>query len=182
MFENEIHLAHSLEQLLATLTMDMSYISTLTKGYSVRVLKINARRMFSAERFGGHEQALQAALEYRNSLYLDYGIKPIVPGEHRPRVNSRIENGKLSGISLEVDGGSAYFIAKYHEEGEHHRRRFSIRRLGYEDAFRAACSFKIANAKWDIDAQEISLMRPTLDQYLKMFKMTNDVPAPHVKK
>lgn len=160
--------------------MDMSYIATLVKGYNVRIIKINARRMFSFNHYGGKEQALRAALKYRDSLYQDYGIKPIIPGKHRPRVNSRIDNGKLSGVALEVDRESAYFIAKYYEDGQHRRRRFSIRKLGYEAAYRAACKLRIEKSQWDIEVAEVELMRPTLDQFIQLFNMANDVPVPHV--
>jgi hypothetical protein len=161
--------------------MDMSYIATLRNGYNVRIAKIKVRRMFSFNHYGGKDEALRAALSYRDGLYREYGIKPIVPGVHRPKFNSRIENGALSGVALEVDGNLAYFITKYHENGVHRRERFSIRKLGYVEAFRSACKLRIEKADWAMNANEIEVMRPTLDQYLKVFKMANDVPAPCVQ-
>jgi hypothetical protein len=160
--------------------MDMSYIATLVNGYNVKVAKINARRMFSFSHYGSQEKALLAAREYRDSLYRDFDIQPIVPGAYRPRFRSRNENGAVSGIALEIDGNSVYFVVKFFEDGFHQRRRFSVRKLGYVPAFRAACKLRIEKACWNMSVEEFDIMRPTLEQYIKICKISKDIPAPHM--
>lgn len=158
--------------------MDMSYIATLADGYNVKVAKIKARRSFSFNHYGGQAMAFLAALDYRDSLYRDYDIKPIVPGERRLRINSRSDNGVLSGVSLSLEGRYAYFAVKYYDGDTVSRQRFSIRKLGYKGAFIAACKLRIETGDLGINPEDLDVQRPTLDQYTKIFKMAPDVPLP----
>jgi hypothetical protein len=158
--------------------MDMSYIATLADGYNVKVAKIEARRSFSFNHYGGQALAFLAALDYRDSLYRDYDIQPIIPGERRLRINSRSDNGVLSGVSLSVEGLHVYFVVKYYDGDTVNRKRFSIRKLGYKGAFMSACKLRIDTGDLGISLEDLEVQITTLDQYIKIFKMAPDVPLP----
>ena len=161
------------------LKCDMSYISTLDIGFQVRIVRFNARRIFSKNQYG-EQGALLAALDYRDSLYRKHGIGPRHPDKPNVRIKSRRPNGTLSGVSLSIEGNFVYFVARIHDGEGWRKVRFSLKDFGYEGAFRAAVRFRLKNNDVNLDPASIELYRPTHDEYRKLIQLIKNVPAPSV--
>ena len=156
---------------------DMSYIITLELGYSVRMVRFCVRREFSNNQYG-KRGALFAALAYRDSLYKEHGIGPRHKDKPNLRIKSRQPHGSLSGVSLSIEGTSAYFVARTYDGKDWRKVRFSLRDLGYVEAFRAAVRFRLRNSGLNIDPASIELQLPTQEQYRKLLQIITDLPAP----
>lgn len=159
-----------------TQKVDMSFISCTKKSYSVKVARLGVRKDFY-KNLMGTEEALSAALAFRDSLYMDFGISSLEKGPQL-KVKSRKENGVISGVNLEIDGNYAYFICSSYAGDNRVKIRFSIRALGYSEAFYSAVKRRIEDGNLSIDPSSIPLQRPTIDQFLVLVRMAKDVPVP----
>ena len=93
---------------------------------------------------------------------------------------SRSIGGSLSGVSLYIEGKVAYFVVKYYENDRWAKKRYSIKKLGYRKAFVEAAKFRILNTPSEISLVDVPIHRPTLEQYLVLMHMVDDVPIPIV--
>lgn len=157
--------------------LDMSYISTLTKGYSVKIVRFGVRKVFYSHLLG-KQQALEAAIAYRDQMYLLHGIGPRSTTKPNVRIKSRRANGTLSGVSLGIESPYAYFVTRVHTGVKWEKYRFSIDVYGYEKAYRLAVLKRITTTELSIDPESISLYRPMMDEYIELVKYFNDIPSP----
>lgn len=157
--------------------LDMSYISNTKTGYCVRIVRFGVRRDFSKNWYG-EQGALRESLAYRDSLYREHGIGPRHSDKPNPRIKSRRPNGTLSGVSLSIEGASVYFVARTHDGVEWRKTRFSIRDLGYVEAFRAAVRFRLKSSGINLDPESVELYRPSEAEYLKLIQLIKDSPKP----
>jgi hypothetical protein len=158
---------------------DMSYISTLTLGYQVRMVRFGARRVFSTNQYG-ERGALFAALDYRDALYREHGVGPRHAHKPNLRLNSRKPNASLSGVSLSIEGDFAYFVSRVHDGASWQKVRFSIRDFGYVKAFRAAVRVRLKDSDLNLDPESVKLHLPTMEEYINLVSRFRDVPAPFV--
>jgi hypothetical protein len=156
---------------------DMSYITKLRNGYEVKICRFGVRKQFLKTVYGD-SLALPVALMYRDGLYAQYGIGPLHIDKPNPYFHSRNGKGTLSGVSLSLEIAHAYFVAKIHDGEKWTRKRFSIQKLGYVNAFRAAVMARLENCDLGIDAEAVELHRPTLDEFVVLCSMAEDVPSP----
>lgn len=157
--------------------LDMSYISTLEKGYSVKIVRFGVRREFYSHLLG-KTQALASAIAYRNQMYLVHGIGPRSTTKPNVRIKSRRSNGTLSGVSLGIESPYAYFVTRVYNGSKWEKYRFSIGIYGYEKAHRLAVIKRITTSELTLDPSEVLLYRPTMDEYVKLIQDFSDIPAP----
>lgn len=157
--------------------LDMSYISTLEKGYSVKIVRFGVRREFYYHLLG-KARALAFAIAYRDQMYLVHGIGPRSTTKPNVRIKSRRVNGTLSGVSLGIESPYAYFVTRVHNGIKWEKYRFSIGISGYENAFRLAVLKRIATTELTIDPRDVPLYRPTMDEYVRLIQNFSDIPAP----
>lgn len=156
---------------------DMSYISTLAKGYSVKIVRFGVRRDFYSHLLG-KRQALAAAISYRDQMYIIHGIGPRNSTKPNVRIKSRRVNGTLSGVSLGIESPYAYFVSRVHTGNKWEKYRFSIDVYGYEKAYRLAVIKRIKTSELTIDPDDVPLYLPTLDEYVELVKYFGDIPSP----
>ncbi len=160
--------------------VDMSYISTLPKMYEIKVARLGLRKGFTFHAHG-KEKALELALAYRDGLYKTYKI-PKLHVENEPilRLKHRANPDLLSGISINIDkrkGVHAYFVAHFFDNA-YKKTRFSINKLGYEGAFRKALEHRLSYSNLDVPSPKFKTPRPTLDQFIHLIRVADDVPSP----
>jgi hypothetical protein len=156
---------------------DMSYITTMDRSYEVKIARFGARKQFFRKMLGDAE-ALAAAIRYRDSLYVKYGIGPRHSDKPNVYFNSRNGKGSISGVSLSIEEPQAYFVAKIHDGERWTRKRFSIKKLGYVNAFRGAVIARLENFDMGVDAHAIEVQRPTMEQFIFLCTLAKDVPLP----
>lgn len=159
--------------------LDMSYISTLKQGYCVRIVRFGIRRDFF-HHLMVDQDALSAAIAYRDRMYELHGIGPRSTSKPNVRINSRGQKGALSGVSLGIELPWAYFVARVYDGKKWVKHRFSIGNLGYENAFRLAVERRLSETGLNIDPSEIELHRPTMAEFLKLSRVFKDIPVPLV--
>lgn len=157
--------------------IDMTYIIALKNGYSVRIVRFDVRKEFYKHHYdeGG---ALKAAIAFRDSQYEKYGIGPRHADKPNLKVVSRIEGGSISGVSLNIDKGSAYFIGRIYDGSAWVKKRFSIKKFGYVAAFWSAVDYRLENSDVAIDRSTIEIYRPTTDEFVFLQALTKDVSSP----
>ena len=162
--------------------VDMQYIIQLKNGFTVRITRFDVRKEFYDHHHDGREGALAAATAFRDKMYTEHGIKK--PGAGKPALNvvSRTNTGVLPGVYINIDKGSAYFIARTHDGEGWKKKRFSIKKLGYEKAFWSAVDHRLGNSDLPVDLKRdrIILHRPTMDEYVFLITLSKDVPLPTV--
>jgi hypothetical protein len=156
---------------------DMSYITTLRNGYEVKIIRFGVRKLFLTSVYG-RALALPMATLYRDGLYALHGIGPRHIDKPNPYFKSRNGKGTISGVSLSLEIAKAYFVAKIHDGEKWTRKRFSIEKMGYVNAFRAAVIARLENCEMGINAHDIPLHRPTLDEFIFLRALAKDVPNP----
>lgn len=161
--------------------IDMSYISFNRTHYTVRVKRLRLRVSFHITSTVTKEQALQKAIEYRDSLYLVYDLPSSLSDSPVVRVNSRHREDGLSGVHLEIERRAAknygYFNCKYFSEGKWNRKRFNIGKLGYVSAWNKAVALRLKHHPIGSFGR-IEIQRPTQEQYLALKDVSPDVPNP----
>lgn len=162
--------------------VDMQYIIQLKNGFTVRISRFDVRKEFYDHHHDGREGALVAATAFRDQMYTEHGIKK--PGAGKPALNvvSRTDTGVLPGVYINIDKGSAYFISRTHDGEGWKKKRFSIKKLGYEQAFWGAVDHRLGNSELlvDLKRDQITLHRPTMDEYVFLITLSKDVPLPAV--
>ncbi|MBI6885077.1 hypothetical protein [Pseudomonas putida] len=161
---------------------DMTYVIQLKNGYTVRITRFNVRKEFYDHHHGGREGALAAALQFRDAQRKLHGIlaRPDDSSKPVPRMVSRTGRDIISGVYLNIDKGSAYFICPFHNGQSWQKKRFSIKKLGYEKAFWDAVDMRLSshNLPVAISRNEITLYRPSMEEYLFLVTISQDVPVP----
>lgn len=163
--------------------VDMQYIIQLKDGYTVRIVRFEVRKEFYDHHYtNGRDGALAAAMAFRDEQYAKHGIKPRNASKPTLKVVSRTDNGVLSGVSLNIDKGSPYFIGRMHDGTAWQKKRFNIKKLGYENAFWSAVDYRLQNSDLPIEVarDQITLHRPTMDEYVFLVTVCKDVPLPRV--
>lgn len=158
--------------------IDMSYIATLKTGYSVKMERFKVRKQFLFHLMGGQEQALQAAIAYRDSMYTMYDVGPRSKDRPNVRFKHRRANGTLSGVSLGIELPYAYFVTRVFKDGKWQKYRYSIGIYGYEKAYRLAVEHRVKSAELTIDPALVDLYIPSADEYAKLSREFSDIPLP----
>jgi hypothetical protein len=158
----------------------MTYIIALKNGFTVRIVRFEVRKEFYNHQYEEEGGALKAAIAYRNQQYALHGIGPRHADKPNLKVVSRTEGGSLSGVSLSIDKGSGYFIARVHDGSSWLKKRFSIKKLGYEAAFWSAVDYRLEHSDVVVDRQSITLYRPTPEEFVTLQMLAKDVADPRV--
>lgn len=156
---------------------DMSYISTLKNGYSVKIVRFGVRRQFLTHLLGKAE-ALAGAIAYRDQMYLVHGIGPRSTSKPNVRIKSRRGNGTLSGVSLGIESPYFYFVARVHNGEKWEKYRFSVDVYGFEKAHRLAVMKRIETSGLNISPDDVPAYRPTMDEYILLTQYFADIPSP----
>lgn len=160
--------------------VDMQYIIQLKNGFTVRITRFDIRKEFYDHHHDGREGALAAATAFRDQMYIDHGIRK--PGAGKPMLKavSRTETGVLPGVYINIDKGSAYFIARTHDGEGWRKKRFSIKKLGYQQAFWSAVDHRLAGSDLPVEltSDQITLHLPTMEEYLFLVTVCKDTPIP----
>ena len=131
-----------------------------THGWQVRITRHRVRhtKFFSDSKFGGSEEALQAAIEYR-----DEQLKKLpdpLPGA-KLAAQARSTSG-VPGIRLTLDRGIARVEADaVTKEGKRQVRTFSLRRWGLRKALWKACTWKASINAPVVQSSEVNRMYET---------------------
>lgn len=122
-------------------------------GWKLQIAGFGVSEWFSVARHGSDAAARAAAIARRDQVF-PYGVPA-----GRAFCAARRTEGRVLGVSLAVnrrttsgDGtsriGTVYWIASWGTQG---RRRYSVRRLGWEGAFRAACTERQRHTGYPVD-------------------------------
>lgn len=165
---------------MADTPVDMQYIIQLKNGFTVRITRFDVRKEFYDHHHDGRDGALVAAMAFRDQKYTEHGIKK--PGAGKPALNvvSRTDTGVLPGVYINIDKGSAYFIARTHDGEGWKKKRFSIKKLGYQKAFWSAVDHRLENSDLPVTLtrDQITLHLPTIEEYLFLVTVCKDTPVP----
>lgn len=122
-------------------------LDTSACGWWVRVYwdgKVVASRLFSDSVHGGPERALNAAQRFRDEMVVVYGIPPATKVGYHAR-DRRNQDGYV-GLSVTVDcrerPSKAFWTARFIRDGRQAKQSFSIRKYGYEGAYRLAAKVR----------------------------------------
>lgn len=118
-----------------------------THGWWVRVYKDSKpvdSKLFSDGVYGGKEKAKKSAQQHRDKVVKKYKIVPVHLRKTREHsVDSRSTSG-IVGVTLSMadKAGSlrVHWSARFMEKGRQRNISFSVRKYGYEGAFRNALS------------------------------------------
>lgn len=136
------------------LNRNITRLETSTRGFQVRLCRRGKyfSKLFSDAVFGGKRKALQAAREYRDSMIEELAPRELSRKQLARRKNVRNTSG-VTGVRFvqEEDPRAAkgvvyeYWEAQWSPEpGIRSKKRFSVRKFGYEKALKLA---KSARAK-----------------------------------
>lgn len=164
-------------------TQDMTYVIQLKDGFTVRITRFNIRKEFYDHHHGGREGALAAAIKFRDEQRVLHGIKVKAADGSKPasKMVSRTKANIIAGVYLNFDKGSAYFICQQHDGVSWQKKRFSIKKLGYEQAFWSAIDLRLASNDLPVEVrrEEIELYRPSMAEYALLVALAKDVPLPN---
>lgn len=132
-----------------------------TKGWWVRVSvegRNKATRLFSDSQYGGKAAALRAAKAWRDQALARHKVHVRPDGGWTHKKDRRSRSG-IVGVGLEVrrKGRTEEYAwqARWVEHGRYRRRSFTIKKLGYEGAFRRAVRLRSEKT-----GERISLKKP----------------------
>lgn len=122
-------------------------LDTSACGWWVRVYKggnVVASRLFSDSVHAGKRKALKAAQRFRDQMVVAYGIPPATKVRYH-RCDRRNVEGYV-GLSVTVDcrerPSKAFWTARFIRDGRQAKQSFSIRKYGYEGAYRLAAKVR----------------------------------------
>ena len=118
------------------------------KGWWVRVIKDNVQysKLFSDGRNSGADNALQAAIDYRDKL-LEELFGSATPSRSRPHTSNIQNTSGVIGVSHNMRlKRNKYieesWIASWMEQGKQRKKSFSVKKHGYEGAVKLACELR----------------------------------------
>lgn len=129
--------------------LGLTYITRMdhgnTHGWWVRVYKDSKpleSKLFSDGVYGGKEKARKQAQDYRDKVVKKHKIVPVHLRKTREHsVDSRSTSGMV-GVTLSMSDKSGstrvHWSARFMEKGRQRNVSFSVRKYGYEGAFRKA--------------------------------------------
>lgn len=148
-----------------------------THGWQVRITRHRKRhtKFFSDSRYGGSDEALDAAIAYRDEQ-LEILPDPL-PGA-KLAAQARSTSG-VPGIRLTLDRGIARVEADaVTSEGKRQVRTFSLRRWGLRKALWKACTWKASVNAPVVQSSEVNRMYetayPRIRKQLDDMKMSED--------
>lgn len=104
------------------------------------------QKFFGFKRYGNHEIALIAAIEYRNEVLKEHDLLHRLAADNAFQTHSlRIKKPMIVGVRFLHNkynkiGGTTYWIAVYStKSGKKCKTHFSIQKYGFEEAFLMAC-------------------------------------------
>lgn len=129
--------------------MGLTYITRMdhgnTHGWWVRVYKDSKpveSKLFSDGVYGGKEKAKKEAQAHRDKVVSKHKIVPVHLRKTREHSVDRRSTSGLVGVTLSVtekDGNlRVHWSARFMEKGRQRNVSFSVRKYGYEGAFRKA--------------------------------------------
>lgn len=129
--------------------LGLTYITRMdhgnTHGWWVRVYKDSKpveSKLFSDGVHGGKEKAKKKAQEHRDKVVNKYKIIPVSMRKTREHSVDRRSTSGMVGVTLSVadKGGNlrVHWSARFMEKGRQRNVSFSVRKYGYEGAFRKA--------------------------------------------
>lgn len=129
--------------------LGLTYITRMdhgnTHGWWVRVYKDSKpveSKLFSDGVHGGKEKAKKKAQEHRDKVVKKYKIVPVSMRKTREHSVDRRSTSGMVGVTLSVTdkGGNlrVHWSARFMEKGRQRNVSFSVRKYGYEGAFRKA--------------------------------------------
>ena len=98
------------------------------------------RKYFSDKKYGGKEQALKAAISWRNAKEQELGI----PRTDRPFYSKARTNTGVPGVIL-AEKYNRYQVQWYDVEGKQHTTNVVIKKYGKKKAFEMACKIREEN-------------------------------------
>lgn len=165
-----------------TQVQDMTYVIQLKDGYTVRITRFSVRKEFYDHHHGGREGALAAAIKFRDEQRVFHGIKVKAADGSKPasKMVSRTKTNIIAGVYLNFDKGSAYFICPVHDGSAWQKKRFSVKKLGYVQAFWSAVDLRLSSSDLPVEVrrEEIELYRPSMAEYALLVALAKDVPLP----
>lgn len=127
------------------------YIDHHKKGSWRVKIKIGGKyvqKFFGFKKFGNQENALKAAIEYRNEVLKKHDLSHRLSQENKFQTHSlRSKKPMIIGVRFIHNkynkiGGTTYWIAEYSENGKKYKRHFSIQKYGFQEAFLMACKVR----------------------------------------
>ena len=129
--------------------LGLTYITRMdhgnTHGWWVRVYKDSKpveSKLFSDGVYGGKEKAKKMAQAHRDKIVKKYKIVPVSMRKTREHSVDRRSTSGMVGVTLSVTdkGGNlrVHWSARFMEKGKQRNVSFSVRKYGYEGAFRKA--------------------------------------------
>lgn len=163
--------------------IDMTYVIQLKDGFTVRITRFKIRKEFYDHHHGGRGGALEAALKFRDEQRVLNGIKVKTADSSKPasRLASRTKNNIIAGVYLNFDKGSGYFICQIHDGTSWQKKRFSIKKLGYAQAFWGAIDLRLASSDLPVEIrrEDIELYRPSKAEHALLVTLADDIPPPN---
>lgn len=132
-----------------------------------------AEKSFADGKHGGKEDALSAAIKWRDEQMVIFRIKNYsrfaAPNAHN--FHSKTKSG-LTGVSLEYkeyQSGQThvYWLAKVTIAGKPKTKYFSIRKHGYKTAWQLAVRFRAEQTGQDVDNEEPPMPDERLAEWAK---------------
>jgi len=129
--------------------LGLTYITRMdhgnTHGWWVRVYKDSKpveSKLFSDGVYGGKEKAKKQAQDHRDNVVTKYKIIPVHMRKTREHSVDRRSTSGMVGVTLSVadKGGNlrVHWSARFMEKGRQRNVSFSVRKYGYDGAFRKA--------------------------------------------
>lgn len=129
--------------------LGLTYITRMdhgnTHGWWVRVYKDSKpveSKLFSDGVHGGKEKAKKKSQEHRDKVVSKYKIVPVSMRKTREHSVDRRSTSGMVGVTLSVADKSGnlrvHWSARFMEKGRQRNVSFSVRKYGYEGAFRKA--------------------------------------------
>lgn len=129
--------------------LGLTYITRMdhgnTHGWWVRVYKDSKpveSKLFSDGVYGGKEKAKKKAQEHRDKVVKKYKIVPVSMRKTREHSVDRRSTSGMVGVTLSVADKQGnlrvHWSARFMEKGRQRNVSFSVRKYGYEGAFRKA--------------------------------------------
>ena len=151
-----------------------------THGWFVRIYHESSTysKLFSDKKFGGREESLQKALEYRNEMMekigKTYPARRVVCKDSRNKTGvigvCRTRKANRNGIYSE------YFSVSWSPKYRSHKcRMFSINKYGEEQAFELACEWR---KKMESEIHGVSWVKPPKEvpKYVKPINPLDELP------
>lgn len=164
-------------------TPRIRYIKEMPSGFQVVIPRFHFTKMVASSG-RTREETLQLAIQARDSYLKERGQLSLLGSI--PHVRPTGRNNPLAGVTLAVNergigqAPAAYFRVTYkNAEGKYKAKIFGlVTHGGYRKAFDAAIKFRISVCNLLVEPSEVPLLRPSLNQFVKIMNLVGDVPLP----